>query len=268
MPYSRSVIRAVSGAALLFSLPASAEGTQSWAAETFPLPRAILPDLDEAAMTPAIQLGDGAAEAVSFEPDLSVIGRRTANADLHAQARGPVPVDIIRKGFSARSGATGPEPERAVGFKLGAETFSLSTTLVRPESDAPGSDARIAWRAARPLAGTGSDVVWTVSTGGGGSLLGAPEQNGSMLLAYRHHLFKHLSLTPQISVDGNYVFASGDGLHSSLTSQVKLSADLAAIAALPWEASLDVTLARRMPLVASDLQTAGTAMLKLKYTLD
>ena len=53
-----------------------------------------------------------------------------------------------------------------------------------------------------------------------------------------------------------------------IVPEVKLSANLAALADLPWEASLDVALARQMPLVASDFETRGTAMLRLKYNLD
>ena len=37
------------------------------------------------------------------------------------------------------------------------------------------------------------------------------------------------------------------------------------LADLPWQTSFDVTLARKVPLVASDFETRGQAMLSLKY---
>jgi hypothetical protein len=46
---------------------------------------------------------------------------------------------------------------------------------------------------------------------------------------------------------------------------MKLSVDLAKLADLPWQTSFDVTLARKVPLVASDFETRGQAMLSLKY---
>ncbi|PZU91487.1 MAG: hypothetical protein DI527_12380 [Chelatococcus sp.] len=253
------------GTALLWAAtpPAAAETFQT--DTPFPMPRPTLAEpLDETAPPSA---GETSAEPLLFQPDLGAIGRQNAEANLHVQARRPIPVDVIRKGFQARGDVRGPVPERSVGFRFGAETFSLSTTLVRPEGDGPGGDARIGWQASQPLSDEGSDVIWRLSTGGSGSLAGNPEQTGKMLLGYRYRLLPHLTLTPQLGLDGNYVFVAGDGWHSSITPTLKLSADLSAMADLPWETSFDIDLSRRVPLVASDFETKGTAMLRLKYTL-
>lgn len=247
---------------LLLSSPAAfaAEEPAPWEAP-FPIPRPTLLDPQDEG-----QLDEAAAEALTASPDLGAAGRQSAEASLRAGAGRPIPVDVIRKGFSARSGMRETTPERSVGLRLGAESLSVSTTLTRPEGDAPGSDARIAWRAAHPLAGSDSNLIWNLSTGGSRSLNGSPEQTGNMVLGYRHRLLPHLTLTPQLAFDGNYVFVRSDGWHASATPELKLSADLAALADLPWETSFDVSLARKMPLVASDFETRGTAMLRLKYS--
>jgi hypothetical protein len=80
-------------------------------------------------------------------------------------------------------------------------------------------------------------------------------------------LLPHLTLTSQLGVNGNYVFSPTGGLHTSLTPEVKITVDLGKAADLPWQASVDLGLARKLPLVASDYQTTGTAMFSLKYEL-
>ncbi|MDR6872850.1 hypothetical protein J2Y55_003869 [Bosea sp. BE125] len=231
-----------------------------------PIPRPAL-EFEAPGDAPGQGKQDSANDAL-LEPDLTGLAAQIAASNAHGQARAPIPVDIIRKGFAARSTMAGALPERSVGFKLGADIFSVSTRLTAPPGDERGRDARIDWRLARPIANAGPGFIWTISTGGGSGVLGNPEQNANLLVGYRHQLFEHLTMTSQLSMAGNYVFAPGDGPHSSLVPEVKLSANLAALADLPWEASLDVALARQMPLVASDFETRGTAMLRLKYTLD
>jgi hypothetical protein len=90
---------------------------------------------------------------------------------------------------------------------------------------------------------------------------------GALVDVREQQVLPNLTLTSQLGVNGNYVFAPGDGLHSALTPEVKLTVDLAKAADLPWQASLDLGLARKLPLVASDYQTSGTAMLSMKYKL-
>jgi hypothetical protein len=262
----------LAGALLVFAAPAKAEDGMPYSFR-FPVPRPIIPiEMAEAepqaVAQPEIADGAGEAESVLFDADLTKVAVRTASSNAHAQARAPIPVDIIRKGFAARSTMEGSLPERSVGFKLGADIFSVSTKLVAPPGYEQGRDARIDWRLARPIANAGPGFIWTISTGGGGGIVGNPEQNANLLVGYRHQLFEHLTLTSQMSMGGNYVFAPGDGVHSTLVPEVKLSADLAALADLPWEASLDIALARQMPLVASDFETRGTAMLRFKYSLN
>jgi hypothetical protein len=263
---------ALVGAVLVFAASAKAEDSVPFSPR-FPIPRAIisveLADAEPQA-EPQLEAQDGAVEAESFlfDADLTKVAVRATASNAHAQARAPIPVDIIRKGFSARSTMDGSLPERSVGFKLGADIFSVSTKLVAPPGYEQGRDARIDWRLARPIANAGPGFIWTVSTGGRGGVVGNPEQNANLLVGYRHQLFQHLTLTSQMSMGGSYVFAPGDGVHSTLVPEVKLSADLAALADLPWEASLDVALARQMPLVASDFETRGTAMLRFKYSLN
>jgi hypothetical protein len=233
-----------------------------------PIPR---PALDFEAPGDALDQGrrnsTSDASAALLEPDLTGLAAQTATSNVHGQARAPIPVDIIRKGFAARSTMAGALPERSVGFKLGADILSVSTRLTAPGADERGRDARIDWRLARPIANAGPGFIWTISTGGGSGVLSNPEQSANLLVGYRHQLFEHLTMTSQLGVGGNYVFAPGDGPHSTLVPEVKLSANLAALADLPWQASLDIALARQMPLVASDFETRGTAMLRLQYQL-
>ena len=119
--------------------------------------------------------------------------------------------------------------------------------------------------AALALATAGYDVL---ATGGGSALYGNPEQIGEALIGYRQELIPHLTLTSQLTMGGTYVFAPGDGIHTAMTPEMKLSVDLARLADLPWQTSFDVTLARKVPLVASDFETRGRAMLSLKYKWD
>jgi hypothetical protein len=234
-----------------------------------PIPKPILSEAefgDVSAPNPAGHVSDGTA--VMFEPDLTRAAIRTAASNTHVRARLPVPVDIIRNGFSARSSIAGAQPERSVGFKLGADIFSVTTRVVTPSGQEQGRDARIDWRLARPIANTGTGVIWTVSTQGGSGVATRPEQSANLLVGYRHQLFEHLTLTSQVTMGGNYVFAPGGGPHSTFVPEVKLSANLAKLADLPWEAAFDLALARQVPLVASDFETRGTAMLRLKYGLN
>lgn len=231
-----------------------------------PIPRAALidPDADEIS---ASALAADAPGAILFDPGLAALGRAAAASGAHLRARAPILVDIIRNGFPARQNTMSAAQERSVGFKLGRDAFSLSTTLFDPASIGATRDARVDWRLARP-ASSGRGLIWSLATGGGSSLYGSPEQTAEALIGYRHELLPHLTLTSQLTMGGHYVFAPGDGLHTAMTPEMKLSVDLARLADLPWQTSFDVVLARKVPLVASDFETRGQAMLSLKYKWD
>lgn len=228
-----------------------------------PIPQGALQDPDAGEMSV-----DGAtaanADAVVFNPALAAVGRANVASGAHLRARAPIPVDIIRKGFAARETMASVELDRSVGFKLGKDVFSLSTSLTTPAQQGASRDARLDWRWAQPVS-AGPGLIWGLSTGGSGTVGGNPEQTGDAMIGYRQQVFPHLMLTTQLGMAGNYVFASGDGFHSALTPEVKLSVDLAKAADLPWQASFDLALARKLPLVASDYETRGTALLSLKY---
>lgn len=248
---------------LLSTGPAYAQDATPETAAQLPIPRAALqdPDADEMGAAEAIT---ASADAIVFNPALAAIGRTNASSGAHLRARAPIPVNIIRKGFAARETIASAQEDRSVGFKLGQDVFSLSTSLTTPAQAGASRDARFDWRWAQPVSST-PGVIWGLSTGGSGTVGGNPEQTGDAMIGYRRQIFPHLTLTTQLCMAGNYVFASGDGFHSALTPEVKLSVDLAKMADLPWQASLDLALARKLPLVASDYETRGTALISLKY---
>lgn len=245
----------------LASTPLTAEEQP---AMPLPIPRGALidPDADE---MPALAASE--PDAIVFDPGLAALGRAAASSGAHLRARAPIPVDIIRKGFAARQNTMSAAQDRSVGFKLGQDIFSLSTTLSDPASTGATRNAELRWRLAQPVA-TGKGFIWGLATGGGSALYGNPEQIGEALIGYRQELFPHLTLTSQLTMGGTYVFAPGDGIHTAMTPEMKLSVDLAKLADLPWQTSFDVTLARKVPLVASDFETRGRAMLSLKYKWD
>lgn len=229
-----------------------------------PIPRGALidPDADEMPAPAASE-----PDAIVFDPGLAALGRAAASSGAHLRARAPIPVDIVRKGFAARQTTMSAAQDRSVGFKLGQDIFSLSTTLSDPDSASATRNAELRWRLAQP-AGAGKGFIWGLATGGGSALYGSPEQTGEALIGYRQELLPHLTLTSQLTMGGTYVFAPGDGIHTAMTPEMKLSVDLAKLADLPWQTSFDVTLARKVPLVASDFETRGQAMLSLKYKWD
>ena len=255
------------GAVLAWAGPAPANESLPYRAR-FPVPQSILSQdeaLGDDIVSVSVEAGADDDDAVVFEPDLTRAAIRAASA--HARAQRPVPIDIIRNGFSART-TTGAPPERAVGLKLGADIFSVTTRVITPAGAEQGRDARIDWRLARPIANTGPGFIWSVSTEGGTGIAARPEQNANLLVGYRHQLMEHITVTSQVAMGGGYVFAPDGGVRSEFVPEVKLTANLGAFAHLPLDAALDVTLARKMPLVASDFETRGTAMLRFKYSLE
>jgi len=245
--------------------PAWAEPIEISQQQPLPIPRAALqaPMADETADMPPPPDG---VDVLLFEPGLAAAGRVAAASGAHLRARAPIPVDIIREGFAARADTTGPNRDRSVGFKLGKDVLSVQTTLSQPAGAGSARDARLSWKLAQPVA-TSTGFVWGASTGGNTNLTGQPEQTGDALIGYRQRIFEHLTLTSQLGMAGNYVFAPDGGFRSALTPEVKLSVDLAKPADLPWQTSLDVSLARKLPLVASDFETRGTALVSFRYKL-
>ncbi|BCB19174.1 hypothetical protein [Bosea sp. ANAM02] len=247
-----------------FALAAAPISAEEQPAIPLPIPRGALIDPD-AGETAALAASE--PDAIVFDPGLAALGRAAAASGAHLRARAPIPVDIIRKGFAARQSMASATQDRSVGFKLGRDIFSLSTTLSDPASIGATRNAELRWRLAQP-AGAGKGFIWGLATGGGSALYGNPEQIGEALIGYRQELFPHLTLTSQLTMGGTYVFAPGDGIHTAMTPEMKLSVDLAKLADLPWQTSFDLTLARKVPLVASDFETRGRAMLSLKYKWD
>lgn len=250
--------------ALLLAGPAAAQPSADSA--QIPIPRGGLLDPEAAEALSATATESVETSAVVFDPSLAAIGRLTAGSGGHMKARTPIPVDIIRNGFASRDDVGMADRDRSIGFRLGRDVLSLSTTLTSPATPGASRDASLGWRLAQPVA-AGSGLIWGMSTSGTTAVGASPEQAGDALIGYRQEVLPHLTLTSQLGVNGNYVFAPGDGLHSALTPEVKLTVDLAKAADLPWQASLDLGLARKLPLVASDYETSGTAMLSMKYKL-
>ena len=267
----RTIVRRTAGllpaapVAAVALCPAWAEPIESAQQQPLPIPRAALQDpaAGEASDMPATPDG---VDVLLFEPGLAAAGRATAASGAHLRARAPIPVDIIREGFAARADTMGPNRDRSIGFKLGKDVLSVQTTLSQPASPGASQDARLSWKLAQPVAAS-TGFVWGASTGGNTTLTGQPEQTGDALVGYRHRIFEHLTLASQLGVAGAYVLAPDGGFHSALTPEVKLSVDLAKPADLPWQTSLDVSLARKLPLVASDFETRGTALISFKYKL-
>jgi hypothetical protein len=257
--------------ALVIAAPAAAQDGPAWRA-LWPVPQSALTppgadgieDLlarDEAAEV------DADADAALFAVTPMGQARRDISRGRSAAQR-PVPLDIIREGLHSGGPVSAALPERAVGMRLGADIFAVSTRIVSPAGTDRTSDARIDWRLARPVANTGPGFIWTVSTGGGGGVASHPEQNANLLVGFRQPVFAHLTLTSQLTLQGNYVFAPGDGAHSALAPEIQLSADLTALAGLPFEAAFDLGLARQMPLLASQYETRGSAMLRVRYAFE
>jgi hypothetical protein len=185
------------------------------------------------------------------------------------EASRAVPFGVIRKGLPAHGTAALSPSERAVGLKLGSDDiFAVSTRVVAP-ADGTSSDARIDWRLARPVSPDERGFVWMVATGGSTGIASHPDQNADLMVGYRQPVFAYLMLTSQLTMQGNYVFAPGDGAHSAIVPEVRLSTNLNALADLPFDASFDLGVAHKLPLLASQPETArGSAMLRVKYSLD
>ena len=278
MPSSLAAIRAGSAPAtlllaLLLSWQAQAQepapSLGEWTAPAIPIPRGALTELAEPGVQPELASLPGSdpepaetMQAPAFDPSAVATGRR--GTGLHPTTL--VPVGVIRNGFATRDGIAPANQPRTVGVKLGQDVFSVSTTLSGPADSSGSRQASLGWHWAQPVS-SGTGLIWGVSTGGTSTLGAAPEQNGDAVIGYRRTLLPHVTLTSQLGVNGQYVFGPGESFHSALVPQVKLSVDLAKAAELPWQASVDLGLARKLPLIASEHQTTGTAMLSLKYKL-
>lgn len=255
---------------LIGAAPSSASEGEPYRAR-FPIPKAMLTaeEFGDALSVPP--LDDGVSyddDAVVFEPNLTKAAIRTARSDAYARAGRAVPLKVIRNGLSARRGGVGTPAEREVGFKLGADLFSVTTRVIAPPGAEQGRDARIDWRLARPIANTGPGFLWTVSTEGGTGVAARPTQNANLLVGYRQQIMEHLTVTSQVAMGGSYVFAPDAAASSEIVPEVRMTANLGTFTKAPWDAALDVTLARRVPLDATPFETRASAMLRLKYALE
>ncbi len=259
--------------AFAFVVPVAAQDTPAWRT-LWPVPQPVLtqdePDgiSDLLARDEALDAeADADADAALFAAAPMGQAQRTVSGRAFAAQR-QIPLDIIRQGLQPSGPASIALPERAVGVKLGADVFAVSTRIVSPAGTDRTADARIDWRLARPAAETETGFIWTVSTGGSGGVASYPEQNANLLVGFRQPVFAHLTLTSQLTMQGSYVFAPGDGAHSALVPEVRISADLNALADLPFEAAFDLGLARQMPVMASQYETRGSALLRIRYAFD
>jgi hypothetical protein len=109
-----------------------------------------------------------------------------------------------------------------------------------------------------------SEIVWSAAAGGSLPAAGAAEQTGEAVLGYRLQPLDIVTLTTEIALAGRYTFATQNGLAGSLTPRVKVVADLTQPLATPWRTTLDVSVGRQVPMVGRDIQTSGTALLKLE----
>ena len=271
----RLILIARSSAALLGALAAL---TQPVRAEsdlrgTLPPPRPVALSLDpfpEQIEWGIAEPGDE-LEPLLFEPNLDRASVAAITRSASETRRSEIPVGTIRNGLTSAASPTNlawAAPERAVGLRFGADIFSVSTQLSAPGGNAEGRAASVDWRLQKPVGNAGPGFIWSISTGGRGGVAVAPEQDANMLLGYRYRVFDHLTLTSQVSMGGNYNFLPGQGWHSQVTPELKMSADLSALVKLPLDASFDLSVARQVPLVASAFETRGSAMLRFKYTLE
>lgn len=210
-------------------------------------------------------------EPLLFEPNLDRAAIAAISKSISEKRTNEIPVGTIRNGLTSAASPTNlawAAPERAVGIRFGADIFSISTQISAPGGNAEGRAASVDWRLQKPIGNGGPGFIWSISTGGRGGVAVDPEQDATMLLGYRYRVFDHLTLTSQVAMGGNYNFLPGQGWHSQVTPELKMSADLAALVKLPLDASVDLSVARQVPLVASAFETRGSAMLRFKYTLE
>jgi hypothetical protein len=264
------IVPAIAGA-LILAAPAAGQDAPPWRA-LWPVPQPALTPDEVDGIADLLARDEAAANEADSDAALfaaTPMGQAMRSASGRAgAAQREVPLDIIRQGLQPAGPVSTALPERAVGLKLGADVFAVSTRIVSPAGTDRTADARIDWRLARPIANTETGFIWTVSTGGGGGLAGHPEQNANLLVGFRQPVFAHLTLTSQLTMQGHYVFAPGDGAHSAMVPEVRVSADLNALADLPFEAAFDLGLARQMPIMASQYETRGSAMLRVRYAFE
>lgn len=167
----------------------------------------------------------------------------------------------------------GPEPRALAEPRSGRpprpclrsrhDRLSLSTEIVTGQGGWQRNDTRLGWNLARG-ADADSKIVWSAAAGGNLPAAGAAEQTGEAVLGYRLQPLDIVTLTTEIALAGRYTFATQNGLAGSLTPRVKVVADLTQPLAMPWRTTLDVSLGRQVPMVGRDIQTSGTALLKLE----
>lgn len=207
-------------------------------------------------------------EATAPEPAPEVPGYMAPGSPRRGAGRNPlarpeIAATPIRRGLTATGVPLPAATERAVGMRLGADRLSLSTEIVTGQGGWQRHDTRLGWNVTRG-ADADSDIVWSAAAGGSLPAAGTVEQTGEAVLGYRLQPHDIVTLTTEIALAGSYTFAAQNGLAGSLTPRVKVVADLTQPLATPWRTTLDVSLGRQVPMVGRDIQTSGTALLKLE----
>jgi hypothetical protein len=207
-------------------------------------------------------------EATAPEPAPEVPGYLAPGSPRRGAGRNPlarpeIAATPIRRGLAPGAGPLPAATERAVGMKLGADQLSLSTEIVTGQGGWQRHDTRLGWNVTRG-ADADSDIVWSAAAGGSLPAAGTVEQTGEAVLGYRLRPHDIVTLTTEIALAGRYTFAAQNGLAGSLTPRVKVVADLTQPLATPWRTTLDVSLGRQVPMIGRDLQTSGTALLRLE----
>ncbi len=204
-----------------------------------------------------------AAEPAPEVPGYLAPGAPRRGAGTNPLARPEIAAAPIRRGLAPAAGPLPAATERAVGMKLGADQLSLSTEIVTGQGGWQRNDTRLGWTVTRGADADG-EIVWSAAAGGSLPAAGAAEQTGEAVLGYRLRPHNIVTLTTEVALAGRYTFAAQNGLAGSLTPRVKVVADLTQPLATPWRTTLDVSLGRQVPMVGRDIQTSGTALLKLE----
>jgi hypothetical protein len=247
---------------LLAALPAA----RAQAPETAPAPiqdAAFGEEAEAILFAPIPRWEATAAEPAPEVPGYLAPGSPRRGAGRNPLARPEIAATPIRRGLVQGAGPLPAATERAVGMRLGADQLSLSTELVTGQGGWQRTDTRLGWSLTRGADADG-EVVWSAAAGGNLPAAGAAEQNGEAVLGYRLRPHDIVTLTTEIALAGRYTFATQNGLVGSLTPRVKVVADLTQPLATPWRTMLDLSLGRQVPMVGRDLQTSGTALLRLE----
>ncbi|MCZ8042324.1 MAG: hypothetical protein O9330_07590 [Beijerinckiaceae bacterium] len=256
--------RPLAFAALLLLATSPAARAQSPAEEPAQMQDAAFGEAAETRLFAPIPRREATAPEPAPEvPGYLAPGAPRRGAGTNPLARPEIAAAPIRRGLTPAGSPLPAATERAVGMKLGADRLSLSTEIVTGQGGWQRNDTRLGWTVTRGADADG-EIVWSAAAGGSLPAAGTAEQTGEAVLGYRLQPLDIVTLTTEIALAGRYSFAAQNGLAGSLTPRVKVVADLTQPLATPWRTTLDVSLGRQVPMVGHDIQTSGTALLKLE----